>query len=220
MNDPIIIVAGDFNRKNLSEAVEDFPDIELTRPIATRGNAALNLTATNIHHEIKNIEALDPIMSEDGKKSDHKCLAFSTTLENSDRFKWVHVMAQKKTPEGDEIFDWKIREEKWDDIYEGGNPEKMTEKFTCVIEKIMDEAYPWRKTKHRNTDDPWIDDDVRRNVRKRKKILAKEGRSVKWKEATRRTDLTIQRRKKKQYTKFQEIAKNTCDPAVYYKIVN
>ena len=95
----------------------------------------------------------------------------------------------------------------------------MTEKFTCVIEKIMDEAYPWRKTKHRNTDDPWIDD-VRKNVRKRKKIFAKEGCSVKWKEAKKRTDLMIQRRKKKHYTKFQEIAKNTCDPALYYKIVN
>ena len=73
--------------------------IELTGPIATRGNAALNLIATNIHRDIRNLEALDPIMSEDGKKSDHKCLAFSTTLENSDRFRWVHVMAQKKTPE-------------------------------------------------------------------------------------------------------------------------
>ena len=30
---------------------------------------------------------------------------------------------------------------KRDDIYEGGDPEKMTEKFTCVVEKIMDEAY-------------------------------------------------------------------------------
>ena len=30
----------------------------------------------------------------------------------------------------------------------------------------------------------------------------------------------IQRRKKKHCTKFQEIAKNTCNPALYYKIVN
>ena len=105
MNDPIVIVAGDVNRRNLGEAVEDFPDIELTRPIATRGNATLNLTATNIHREIENIEALNPIMSKDGEKRDHKCLTLSTTLENSDRFKWVYVMSPKKTPKGDEIFD-------------------------------------------------------------------------------------------------------------------
>ena len=44
-NDPYTIVAGDFNRRNLSEAIKDYPDIKPIKTPPTRGTGEPSLNA-------------------------------------------------------------------------------------------------------------------------------------------------------------------------------
>ena len=45
-----------------------------------------------------------------------------------------------------------------------------------------------------------------RNIRRRKIISKKEGRSERWKQAKKTTDLMMKRRKKKYYEKYTDLA--------------
>ena len=57
-NDPIVILGGDFNRRGVGKALEPFPDIKEHDVPPTRGGAALNITASNLIEELRNIYKL------------------------------------------------------------------------------------------------------------------------------------------------------------------
>ena len=63
----------------------------------------------------------------------------------------------------------------------------------------MDIHAPFKERKIRSTDDPWITDNIRSLIRRRKRVFSKQGRSQKWKEIKCKTDLMILERKKKYY---------------------
>ena len=67
-NDPYVIIAGDFNRRNLSEAIKDYPEIKPIKTSPTRGLEVLDIIATNMNEE----GVTTPISAQDGTESDHK----------------------------------------------------------------------------------------------------------------------------------------------------
>ena len=87
MNDPFIILAGDFNRFDMGPAIRDFPDVVLSDCPSTRGEAKLDLVATNFETEIDSLITMPPLVSYVGKKSDHSILVACASFRNSDRFK-------------------------------------------------------------------------------------------------------------------------------------
>ena len=62
LRDPMVIVGGDFNRRDPTEAVEAFPDIKVLDTGPTRGNAKLDLIATNLGDEIGEMSVCDPLI--------------------------------------------------------------------------------------------------------------------------------------------------------------
>ena len=83
----------------------------------------------------------------------------------------------------------------------------------------MNEAYPTKQKKVRNTDDPWIDDAIRKKIRSRKRTFDRQFRSDKWKEKKYLTNKMISEAKAAFYEKFTKLAKETGDSSLYYKIV-
>ena len=62
-----------------------------------------------------------------------------------------------------------------DEIAASECPNEKASILKTRVDDIMDKSYPLKRSKFRDTDDPWIDDDTRRNIRKGRKFsLGKE----------------------------------------------
>ena len=75
---PIIIVCGDFNGKDVKDAFAIDEAIALVKTGPTRGGSALDLVFTNALSEVTEAFTIGPLKSEDGKTSGHRCVAIST----------------------------------------------------------------------------------------------------------------------------------------------
>ena len=66
LNDPIVIIAGDFNKKPFQDAIVDFPDISVLDSDPTRGDEKLDLVMTNV---VSTADIKPPLESDDGQLS-------------------------------------------------------------------------------------------------------------------------------------------------------
>ena len=86
--DPLIVIGGDFNGREVSDAVADFPDIIKVVTGPTRGDKVLDLVLTNIEPRDMTTTVRDPLDTDNGeKKSDHSIVYTSAEMLNVDRFK-------------------------------------------------------------------------------------------------------------------------------------
>ena len=88
------------------------------------------------------------------------------------------------------------------------------------IEKAMDRFYPEKTIKVKSTDEPWIDEEIRRCIRGRKRIYEREKRSEKWREKKQESKRLIRDAKKRYYEEFTKKAKQSNDPALYFRIIS
>ena len=71
LENPIVIVTGDLNHTNIEESIEEFPDIRRLATETTRGSSTLDFIATNIHEQVTEIQTMTPLVTNDGRESDH-----------------------------------------------------------------------------------------------------------------------------------------------------
>lgn len=71
-NDPMFIIAGDFNQKNYGNINAEFPDIHVLDTPPTRGNNFLDICLMNTN--VNYINKLPPLASCNGSDSDHAIL--------------------------------------------------------------------------------------------------------------------------------------------------
>ena len=73
--DPIIMIGGDMNRKDIAGAFGDFPDIKRCNHAPTRGDACLDVLFSN--SSTINESTWPPLETNGGIKSDHVCVLFN-----------------------------------------------------------------------------------------------------------------------------------------------
>ena len=220
LNDPLIIVGGDFNRFNHDRAVGDFPDLVLIPTGPTRGDEALDLVWTNFDQDRGLTEVRNPLTTEDGRSSDHSIIHVKNAIRNSDRFKWIRIKTRQRNKKNDEKFnDW-IKAQDWNDVTSHDSPDDMAEALVELLNRGMNLAFPITSKKIRSTDDPWITNKIRGKIEDRKKIYAKEDRSLDWKEMKKYTNDLISKSKKEYYDKYVKEAKEKSDPGLYYKMIS
>ena len=61
----------------------------------------------------------------------------------------------------------------------------------------MTACFPVITTKRKSTDDPWINDRIRKRIRQRRSVFRREGRSEKWKKLKKKSDKMIKFRREK-----------------------
>ena len=80
----------------------------------------------------------------------------------------------------------------WTEVYLAeGSDEKAV-----AYQRKIDWVFPVRHVKRKSTDLPWINRAVKKQIRRRKEVYRKEGRSDLWKMLKRATDELIKKRKK------------------------
>ena len=216
--DPVIICGGDFNRRPIDEAIGDFPDMGIDNASPTRGNALLDIVATNLGEQITNIENRDPLSAPDGRKSDHDSVLLEAEIDVSDRFEWKIFYTRPQTPWGKKKFDTWMRDYCWDWLGDIEGVDEVTEAFISTLDTKFNECFPRIRNKSKNTDDPWITPLIRDKIDDRKKTYRREKRSDAWKDQKTETTKLIKASKREYYDKYKEIALANSDPSLYYKV--
>ena len=177
---PYLLIAGDFNRADVSPILADYPDMKLASVLPTRADAALDLIITNFDDEI---ETRSPLQNgDDGVFSDHNVVICVTSLSHSHEFDWIERRYRPMKPDAVEKAAKRIKETVWDDILPTmEQPDFYVEQFHRTIVEICEQEIPWKKERVRSTDDPWISKGIRKRVDQRKAVFRRSGRSANWK---------------------------------------
>lgn len=136
---------------------------------------------SNVTTSIDKCELREPLTEVGGTPSDHDSLLFSMNLPNQHDFEWVEYRAREMTQKNLRKFEEAYTKIDWTE--EIGHIECSTMMVNIlheIINRITDECIPWKTWKVRSTDDPWISDDIRRAIRRRKRCYRKNKRSSRW----------------------------------------
>ena len=219
MDDPIIVLAGDYNKKPFRTSIVDFPDINVLETGHTRGNEILDYVMTNIPDCSTKVRP--PLESPSGRlKSDHMTVSVSALVGTEHRFTTRSVKSRPKTKKGDLNFAEWLKKENWTDVLNAANPDDKASLLARKLDSAMDNAYPVKTRKIRSCDDPWITPEIKARIRSRKRTFGKSFRSSRWREKKRETTTMIRKSKSEYYQKFSKIAAQTGDSSLYFKVVN
>lgn len=196
---PYLVLAGDFNKKDVGEAIDDFPDMALLDAGPTRSTATLDICATNFHTELITTTNHPPLESNIGT-SDHNYISYKFRLEHRHKFHWKYVKTRKTRPNSKKGFVEAVKGINWEEALPATlDVNSTTETVHKLLYKLTESFFPSKWIKIRSTDDPWIDQDVRDKIEIKKAVFYREGRSEEWKVVKRITDAMIVNRKRKYY---------------------
>ena len=204
--DPYILIAGDFNLADFSPLLADYPDLALASELPTRRSALLDLVFTNLGDEIEETKIFGPLTNiKSGSESDHRIVYVKARMAHKHKFEWVEKthrpMGRKAVDDAVNAvnrIDWESALPSMED------PDLYVEQFHLAITSTCLRFLPYKKTRFRSTDDPWIDDKIRRKVRARKRIFKLEKRSRRWKKLKTITTRLIRKAKSRFYRREVE----------------
>ena len=93
-NEPLIVVAGDFNQWDISDALSHYVDIEEVRAGPTRGTRAIDRVFVNFPRAVYSGETLEPLETDPSldsprRQSDHKVVLVKSKLDRLKTFEWL-----------------------------------------------------------------------------------------------------------------------------------
>lgn len=198
---PYIIIGGDFNRADFTQLLTDYPDLCVSPSPPTRGNAVLDLALTNFRDEIQATQIRQPLHNEEAETvSDHLVVHYEANLRHIHEFRRIK---QKYRPMSNEKIEAAVRRIKmtvWEEVLPTmSNPDEYVAAFHKYIVEVCEEEIPWKSTWVKSTDEPWVTDALRRQVKKRQGIFREQGRIGAWKDFKKLTRRMTRNAKKSFY---------------------
>ena len=175
---PLIVLDGDFNHLDVSSALQDFLDIQQAPSSPTRNGERLDLIYSNESSMCKICPAIE---NENGGSLVHSVLQAVMSFPHKHSFEWVTYRMREMTKKNHEKFAKDYCSIDWEALLENVfDPSEMTTLMHERVGKLTDLCFPWHSRKIRSTDVPWITDEVRRAICRRKRCYKKHKRSAKW----------------------------------------
>ena len=123
-------------------------------------------------------------------------------MKNTHEFEWVKYATRVITEEGKNRFKSFITNVDWEALMIHSDcPHENTELMQNKLDTLNNICFPWKTRKIRSTDKPWIDDNIRRKIRRRRRCYWRKGRSQRWDKLKADSDNAIRRNKRKYYEK-------------------
>ena len=189
-SDVPVIFGGDFNRLNIKPILNLSANLKQTVEVVTRRNpdATLDLIITNMASYYHSPAALEPLENDDdqtGEPSDH-CILVMKPISASDKVvKRSNYKIIKYRPFPDsgirQMGQW-LQSQSWHEIYRLSCANEKAEKFEKMIMDKVADFFPEKSIKISSNDKPWVDLQLLKLDRKRKREYYKNKRSEKWKE--------------------------------------
>ena len=222
LENPLIILAGDFNHTNIEEATEDYPDMMTVSTGATRGSSTLDFISTNFGQEITDTEILAPLSTNEGKESDHAVISCTASLKQLHTYTTKIHKVRPRTVAGEKRFESLVLAQNWESFTNGSRSgSEMAAQLEKITSEWMEMSFPEKKLKIKSTDDPWITHEIRSRIRTRKKAFSRtKKRTPHWHALKKETEELIKKSKKEFYEDIKALATEKSNPALYYKAVN
>ena len=177
--DPIIIVTGDFNKKDIGPALTDFPEVKLVSTPPTRGRAHLDLTFTNMDLEPNACSALPPLEANVGPTTlDHKVVTIRSSFEKQKTYEKTTFKFRPYTQKGEQMFGQLLLRADW--TYLQGSEDPAAD-MTRKLNEFVEASFPIKTRTVRSGDQPWMCGSIRRMSRRKRREYAINRRSDRWK---------------------------------------
>ena len=215
-SDPLIFIAGDANCRDMSLAFADLPGIIEVPSPPTRGENRLDLIHCNYTDEPAT--ALCPLENEEGSRSDHKVLFLEGEIRMVHHFTKTRIMRRRMRPDDIASFNTLCINTQWEKIGTG-NPIHTANAMHTLLERHVDMCFPLRAIVIKSTDKPWMNNFIRRAVRRRKKIFKKEYRSNRWRRHKKKIVRLIQERKTEYMDGIKQSVKEAGNTRAYHQAI-
>ena len=165
-----IILAGDFNRLNISRILKQFCLKQLVK-VPIRNDAILDLVLTNLHDHYCSPESLPPF-----GLSDHNTLIVQPLNKTHTSNKTIIRMKRDHRPSRRAEFGRYLCSIDWSSINSDQNScERMWKFFYDVIFAGLDFLMPIKEIKVSTTDAPWMNDRLKLLIKKRQQAFVTYG---------------------------------------------
>ena len=213
-----IVVSGDFNQWPVEEFLEDHPDMKEVEHGPTRGHRKIDRSFTNFSRSVRESITLPPLDTEEGSVSDHKMVYTSATFQAEPKTV-VSYTYRPFTEGGAANFVSQCRNQDWSAVLSAKHVDEKEEAFHSIVGGLMDANFPLRTTTRRASDPPWVNDQIRKLCRKRRRIYDREGRSKRWKRLKKKSDELYRKRAGKYVQKQFELLTGPDASRAFYKHV-
>ena len=181
LNDPYICLGGDINKKDLSPAFRDFPEMKLLPDLRTRNEAALDLCYTNFNDEVFELNSHHPLDNGEGVVSDHLIVSYNFRVKRRHDCVVTSRMARKFDVLSMDAFKSRLVATDWTTINHP-DPSMMVKTFNSIILSEYNHCFPEYMIKSRSSDLPWVTKRIKRLIRKKKRRYKTRGKDRVWKE--------------------------------------
>ena len=155
-DDPLIVLAGDFNQWKVEEVSEDFPDLAEAMIGPTRGDHCIdrifaNLGTFKAAGTVPPLET-DPSPEAQSKKSDHMIGYITVEIPRVRPFTMMNYSYRYYSPEGDLEYGQWLAGHKWTEVLRASGSNAKTEIYQKEVTAALDRIFPLITVRRRSTD--------------------------------------------------------------------
>ena len=186
-SDPYMVIGGDLNQWPVGEVLEMFIDIREAEVGCTRGQRSIDRLFLNNWRAVTETGTLDPLETEEEgqakKMSDHTVAYVWIDLPRQESFKWESYSYRYYNYESVEKLKAWIVHHHWNEVLEVETSDAKAEAYQKTINKAIAEFFLLMHMRRKLTDLPWINNKIRRLIRRCKRLYKLQGgRTEVWKE--------------------------------------
>ena len=200
LENPFIVVSGDFNQWPIQDVIEEHPDLREADHGPTRQGRSIDRSFINFRRAVKASGTSAPLETEEGVPSDHSVAFLEAAFPKKSEKKTTYSY-RAFTPKGAELFGQRLADVDLNTVCECNTPDGSAESFQTIMDQLMSDCFVWRTTTRKQSEDPWIDDYLRKLWKRRRKVYDRDGRSPLWRVLTRKAS----KRYRKRMSKFLEL---------------
>ena len=119
--------------------------------------------------DLVDLQIRPPLETPGGIKSDHNCVFASFDIQHVHVYTKKSITVRPRTKKGERLFKQRIVLMDWNEVL---NAESSTEKVQLmneILDNLMKECFPEKILCIKSTDDPWINKEIKRKIKKRKR---------------------------------------------------
>ena len=155
-DDPYVIVAGDFNRRDFKSTDREFPEIKpiLTGP--TQGQTVLDIVGTSFNPLLLEAAVIDPIMINDpnlGADADHSIVCTKFRRARVPQYKVESYSYCRLTEDRNaKLAEYLDEQAEWHDVSSSAMVSHMVEELQRIFKRCMDSSFKYVTQNKKNSE--------------------------------------------------------------------
>ena len=178
--EPVILVTGDFNHRDIGEAINEVGDFTALVTAPTRETNTIDLIYTNNPRAHLDTRVLPPLDTTEGVPSDHRCVFTEARFSPARNFRWVSQLRRTRNQGREEAFAQDMKSWNWESLQNAGNADDMARVLEETIDHLTNKHFPLARVRKRSNESPWITRRIRKMWKRKIRLYKKKGKSQAW----------------------------------------